>query len=104
MHNLSKSGIAMLAFVYAGFAIADDSGTSEDEPKRERRGPPPVALEACAAAIEGDSCGFENRRGVNIEGTCTVTRKEELACRPAGGHPRKHFKRRDSDAEGESSE
>ena len=65
---------------------------SQDAPdgQRDRRGPPPVAIEACSAAVEGDACLFEGRRGEALEGMCVVSREEVLACRPDGRppHPR----------------
>lgn len=58
-----------------------------DDEHRGRRGPPPEALEACAAHVEGDACTFEGRRGEDLQGVCFVPREGELACRPEGAPP-----------------
>ncbi|MEL7535919.1 MAG: hypothetical protein AAFZ58_07885 [Pseudomonadota bacterium] len=65
-------------------AFAQDS---DDPSERKHRRPPPVALEACAAAVEGDSCAFEGRRGETLEGTCQAPQDKPLACRPDGAPP-----------------
>lgn len=51
-----------------------------------RRGPPPEAIEACAAAEAQAACGFVSRRGDDIAGTCQEKR-EQLVCVPEGGPP-----------------
>jgi hypothetical protein len=75
--------LAVVTIVWAGSSAAQDEG----HPDRDRRGPPPVALEACTAAVAGDMCAFEGRRGETIEGACSLTPDELLACKPAGGPP-----------------
>lgn len=65
---------------------ADDR--QENESRREHRGPPEVALEACASSVQGDPCSFEGRRGETLEGTCEAPDDRPLACRPEG-HPKK---------------
>jgi len=64
------------ALLFTGAALADDSS------EKQRRGPPPVAIEACAAAVEGDPCSFEGRRGNSVEGSCASRDDKPLACRP----------------------
>jgi hypothetical protein len=49
-----------------------------------RRGPPPEALEACAAAEEDAACGFTSPRGDEVAGTC-LEKREQLVCVPEGG-------------------
>ncbi len=64
------------------FGIAhaeDDDGT---ERKRGPKGPPEAALEACSAAVDGDPCSFEGRRGNTVDGTCSTRDDKPLACRP----------------------
>jgi len=64
------------ALLFAGSAAADNSS------EKQRRGPPQVAIEACAAAVEGDPCSFEGRRGNTLEGSCASRDDKPLACRP----------------------
>ncbi len=65
-------------------AIADEN---EERPDRRERGEPPqAALEACAAAVEGDSCTVETDRADTISGSCAMLpRAEVLVCVPKGG-------------------
>ena len=72
---------------------------ADDEQRDKRRGPPPEAIEACTAAVEGDACAFEGRRGESLEGMCAVTREEAMACRPEGGRPPKHRRGASEDQE-----
>ncbi len=51
------------------------------ESKKARRGPPPQAVDACADLAVDDTCSFEHR-GQEVEGTCAVGRRDELACKP----------------------
>ena len=80
---------AVVAVLAASVSYADD----EREQKPDRRGPPPVAIEACAAAVDGDACSFEGRRGDALQGECVTDREEILACRPDKAPPR--LRRRD---------
>lgn len=68
---------------------------SNDDGERERghRGPPAEALEACSAAIQGDTCSFEGRRGEALQGTCETPGDKPLACRPEGGPPERELER-----------
>lgn len=71
------------------------AGEEKDENSRgERRGPPEVALEACATSVQGDPCSFEGRRGDALEGTCEAPDDKPLACRPAGGPPKEELQRK----------
>ncbi len=76
-------GVAAL-LVWTGTAAA---GQNEDRP--DRRGnhePPQAALDACVAAVEGDSCAVETDRGDTISGICAMPpRAEALVCVPEGG-------------------
>ena len=70
------------------FAAAAHAETEQDDDdRRGHRGPPPVALEACASAVQGDPCTFEGRRGETLEGTCEAPDDKPLACRPEGAPP-----------------
>ena len=96
MKLATRSAALMLALVFAGPAAAEDA----NDRKEERRGPPPVAIEACAAADDGDSCSFEGRRGETLSGKCVTDREEVMACRPDGGPPRlRPRKKEQNDAE-----
>ncbi|MEM9208276.1 MAG: hypothetical protein AAGA61_03440 [Pseudomonadota bacterium] len=74
------------AMLFAGAAVAQDN--ERGQRNGERRGPPPEAVEACAAATDGDPCSFEGRRGESLEGTCDGPDDRPLACRPANAPPR----------------
>ena len=79
--------------LFAGEAAADDSSG------KQRRGPPPVALEACSAAVEGDPCSFEGRRGTTLDGTCESREDKPLACRPDGHGKREQAEPEDAETE-----
>ena len=53
---------------------------------RRPPGPPPIAIDACAGAAEGDDCAFNGRYGEQVSGSCTKL-GEALACKPAGVPP-----------------
>ena len=72
-------------------AIAESD--EDNKPRREHRGPPEVALEACANLVQGDACSFEGRRGESLEGSCEAPDDKPLACRPAGGRPNRGLER-----------
>ena len=71
--------LATLLLMFSSAHAGDD----DKRPKREHRGPPPVALEACESSVQGDPCSFEGRRGETLEGTCEAPDDKPLACRPA---------------------
>ncbi|MCK6549990.1 hypothetical protein L6R52_29420 [Myxococcota bacterium] len=52
------------------------------------RGPPEVAIDACASLAEGDVCSFTSPAGETVSSTCAVGRDgATLVCRPPqGGH------------------
>jgi hypothetical protein len=55
----------------------------------EHRGPPPVAIAACADLAAGAVCSFTAPDGNAIEGTCEAGPSADLpnACRPANAPP-----------------
>lgn len=55
---------------------------------RERRGPPPEAIAACAELEEGDECTVKFGEKT-LEGTCKAGPSDDdpLACMPEGGRP-----------------
>ena len=76
--------IALLATtLLTGTAFAQDD--TDNKRKMDRRGPPEVALQACASSVQGDPCSFEGRRDNIVEGTCEAPDDKPLACRPEGG-------------------
>ena len=75
--------LTFVALVVATPVMAEDD--QRDGERGKHRLPPPVALEACAASIEGDPCSFEGRRGDTIEGNCSQFEESTLACKP--DHP-----------------
>jgi len=86
---MKRSLVALIASVLvAGTAYAESD--QENKPRREHRGPPEAALEACASLVQGDPCSFEGRRGDALEGICEAPDDKHLACRPEGGPPEKH--------------
>lgn len=80
MKNFVLSLMLLTAVAGTAFAQDDDGGNSREQ---GRRGPPPEALEACSAAVSGDPCSFEGRRGETLDGTCEAPEDKPLACRPA---------------------
>ena len=76
---------ALASLLLTGAATAEDDDRQEQQ--REHGKPPKVALEACAAAVQGDQCSFEGRRGESLEGTCEAPADKPLACRPEGPPP-----------------
>lgn len=89
---MNRSLIALSATLFlVGAAYADSD--QESEPRRDHRGPPEAALEACSTLVQGDPCSFEGRRGDALEGTCEAPDDKPLACRPEGGPPKKHLER-----------
>lgn len=86
---MNRSLIALMATTLI-FSTAYAESDQENKPRREHRGPPAAALEACSSSVQGDPCSFEGRRGEALEGTCEAPNEKPLACRPEGGPPRKH--------------
>jgi len=93
MENTMKSRNKLALILAAGtlslglLAQAQPPGGSD----RDRRGPPPEAIEACSGASEGETCTVVTPHGT-LDGTCQqVPDAEELACVPndhRGGPPR----------------
>ncbi len=81
--------ITTLLLVSTAYAESDQ----ENNPRREHRGPPEAALEACSSSVQGDPCSFEGRRGDTMEGTCEGSDDKPLACRPEGGPPKRQLER-----------
>ncbi|ANO52713.1 hypothetical protein [Woeseia oceani] len=77
-----RTALILASLLMTSFAHAEN-GDSE----RDRRGPPKVAVEACATAVQGDPCSFADREGEILEGSCDAPDDRPLACRPAGGPP-----------------
>jgi hypothetical protein len=84
--TLTVALIAVLAITVAWPAFAERS-----DGRRERRGPPAVAIEACTDAAAGDSCSFIGRRDDELTGTCE-SRREMIVCVPEG-HDARHRQR-----------
>lgn len=83
MYSLAKPGLTLAAL----FFVATAQSQEGDHPKGERRGPPPVAIEACVAAVDGDVCSFAGRRGDALSGVCVIGRNDVLACQPERRRP-----------------
>gem|GEM_PF-3177754 len=85
----------------------DKAQSSEARPERQRRGPPPEALEACVNAAEKSACVVTTPRG-QLSGMCEKMRDQEtLACRPEGrerGGPRPNSDREGNRPENRSGE
>ena len=86
---------SLVALIASQLLIGMAHAQSEDEnkPRREHRGPPAEAVEACSTLVQGDPCSFEGRRGETLEGTCEAPDDKPLACRPEGGPPEKLLER-----------
>jgi hypothetical protein len=77
-----KSTLIILSFaLISNSAMAERGGEGN---KKQRRGPPAEAIEACSNLNEGDVCQFSGRRG-DASGTCFLPPKDgsELACKPS---------------------
>lgn len=81
--------------LFATFVAGMVQAAESLEKKGKRHEPPPVAIEACAAAVEGDSCSFEGRHNDTLTGHCGTGREEALACRP--DHDRPRLRRRENE-------
>lgn len=77
--------ILILSLFASGAAMAD--GDDHQGKERERRGPPQVAVEACASSVQGDPCSFEGRGGEQREGSCFAPDDKPLACKPTDMPP-----------------
>lgn len=82
----------MVSLLLVGTAHAQSD--EENEPRRDRRGPPQEAVEACSTLVQGDPCSFEGRRGNAVEGSCEAPEDKPLACRPEGGPPKRQLERK----------
>lgn len=88
---MNRRLIALIpSLLLVGAAYAE---SEQDNPRREHRGPPEAALEACSNSVAGDPCSFEGRHGEALEGTCEAPDDKPLACRPEGGPPEKRLER-----------
>ena len=76
--------ICVLASILLFATAAAEDGENEER-QRNHGKPPKVALEACAAAVQGDQCSFEGRRGETLQGSCEAPQDKPLACRPKDG-------------------
>ena len=71
--------LATLLALSTSLAAYDANGEGR---KGKRKGPPAVAIEACAAAVEGDTCSFVHPRSEEeITGVCVVKREQSI-CKP----------------------
>ncbi len=82
--------ISSLLLIGTAYAESDQ----ENKPRREHRGPPEVALEACSNSVQGDPCSFAGRRGDALDGTCEAPDDKPLACRTEGGPPKQNLERK----------
>lgn len=95
------SYVRTLLFTSATLALAAGlslSATAAENSEREgRRGPPPEAIDACTALVEGDACSFTGRRS-DVQGSCIVRPRNEeaLICAPTD-RPRDSTPRREND-------
>jgi hypothetical protein len=89
---MNRSLIALSATLFL-VGAANAESDQENKPRREHRGPPEVALEACSTSVQGDPCSFEGRRGDTLEGTCEAPDDKPLACRPEGNPPKRQLER-----------
>ncbi len=77
--NAFYAGLVTLLLV-----LISTAGSAEaNEQRGGRRGPPPEAIDACAALVAGDSCSFTGRRDDKITGTCHAPQDKELPWVPA---------------------
>jgi hypothetical protein len=69
--------------------VPGGAASSEEQRKQHdrRHGPPEVALEACANAVQGETCSFIGQRNDTVSGMCRLMQAQELVCYPEGGPP-----------------
>ncbi len=90
--HMNRSLVALIASQLL-MGTVNAQSDEENKPRREHRGPPAEALEACSILVQGDPCSFEGKRGETLEGTCEAPDDKPLACRPEGGPPEKPLER-----------
>ena len=71
---------------YRTMVVAQNNDGEHPE-RGKRRGPPPVAVEACEAQSVGDTCAFISPQGDTIEGVCEIMRGDIIACLPDNRPP-----------------
>ena len=86
--NTSLTAVLALTATLWGCAAPMQQGEADNRQggqKQDRRGPPAEAFEACAAAVESDSCTVVTPRG-EVTGQCVVARDQSkgLVCQPEG--------------------
>ncbi|MEM7084254.1 MAG: hypothetical protein AAF465_16105 [Pseudomonadota bacterium] len=81
---MTFSAIKTTALIIAASIVAPQALAGEDGERKKRRGPPPVAIEACSGLAEGTQCSFIGRRGQERQGTCVIPARNQeiLACKP----------------------
>ncbi len=89
---MNRSLIALIATTLLATTAYAESD-QENQPRREHRGPPEAALEACSNSVQGDPCSFEGRHGDALEGTCEAPDDKPLACSPEDGPRKRHLER-----------
>src|SRR5262245_42774625 len=73
------------ASALAAALVATSSHANDQHgPRNGHRGPPQVAIDACASLSEGDACSFTGRNDETVDGTCFAPPDHELACKPEG--------------------
>jgi len=85
MQNTSK----LITFGLLLFVVSNAAFAGKGDKDRERRGPPPEALEACASLTVDQACSFTSPRG-EVSGMCVVPKNDDsqLACKPERGKKR----------------
>jgi hypothetical protein len=58
------------------------SGQTGESDKKSAEGLPPEITEPCSGKNEGDACSVIITGGQEIKGTCAMTRKNILGCKP----------------------
>lgn len=81
--RVSTAALLSLLTLHSAFAAAQPDNS------KQRSGPPPEAIAACAEAQQDDSCSFSGRRGEELEGSCIAPPHEndQLVCAPEGMRP-----------------
>jgi hypothetical protein len=74
----------LLANALLAALVATSSQAEDQQGRNNRRGPPQVAIDACAELQEGDACSFTGRNNQEVNGTCFAPPQQEdrLACKP----------------------
>ena len=90
---MSKRNIrSTIAIAFSLSMITIATTNAKEGERKERRGPPPEAIEACSNLSLEDQCQFTTPRGHDLTGICFSPNLQTkvLACKPENNMRRNH--------------